>query len=186
MRPLPKWCKVAIPMVLTTVCLIVSSSIIIAGYILPTSLNEGYLLTTCQCGTQYIETDGLRGYVGDVDLTYSSSTLIFTFKTYVLSGKSRTIVESYLDVNYVQNSTVICYVSPAKQVILVTMFNTYIALGFCIAFVTLSVIFFLMTCICCCKSYRRRRSEYIDLTKKERAEGLSVDDNWALPRRLDE
>jgi hypothetical protein len=112
--------------------------------------------------------------------------LIFTFKTYVLSGKSRTIVESYLDVNYVQNSTVICYVSPAKQVILVTMFNTYIALGFCIAFVTLSVIFFLMTCICCCKSYRRRRSEYIDLTKKERAEGLSVDDNWALPRRLDE
>jgi hypothetical protein len=184
MKPLPEWLKLAIPMILTGMCLVVSCSIIIAGYIVPSALNQGYLLTTCQCGQSYIQTDGIRGYVGDVDLTYKSSTLIFTFKTYILSGTSETIIKTYLDVNYAQNSTVICYVSPSKQVILVTMFNTYVALGFCIAFVILSVLFFLITCICCCRAQKRRRSEYIDLTKKEKAEGLPIDNDWALPSRM--
>ena len=185
MRKLPDWTKILIPIVMTALCIIISASIILAGYIVPATRNDGYTVTTCQCGRSFIynttSMPPVTIYTGIAYLTFQSPHLKFTYPTSILSSESCPTVEAYLNLNYRENTTVICYVNTVSRSIIVTVFNTYLALGFCIVFVLLSVFFFILSVACCCSVRRRRRLEYIDLDRKNRTEQLATDVDWSVP-----
>jgi len=173
MGHLPDWAKIAILVFLTVFCLIPTCSLIIVGYVVPASQNDGYVLQTCKCGKSYINNNPISvkisskdtTYLGTVDLTYSLANPGFTRNVPVLTSQSYVTVKTYLSVNYPINATVVCYVLLSAKDIRISPFSSYLALGFCIAFLILSNILFIVSCVCCCR-VRKRRAEYLELVER--------------------
>lgn len=162
------YAKIVIPIVLMTVCLIVSCSIIIVGYLVPATQQQGYIPRMCTCGKSYIDNQVISSsrinrpnFVGTVDLRYEE----IKDNVAVLTSTSYNIVKTYLQVNFKFNSTVVCYVSVGTKTIMVSHFSSVVAWAVCAAFTILAVVFFFITMICCCLKKFRRRSDYIELTR---------------------
>ena len=168
--------KIAIPLILSILFLGASGLIIIIGYLIPATQNQGYTARICTCGQSYINNQRLSQqpstnqptrdsplmYTGTVDLTYVLSSGTINDNVEVLTSRSYEIIKNYLLINFKLNSRVVCYVSESTNSIKVHLLSSTIALGFSAAFTILSVIFFSIFVGCCCW-YTRKRSEYIDL-----------------------
>lgn len=179
--------KIAIPAVLATICLVLSGSIIIAGYLVPATQNQGYTPRICTCGVSYINQQPINAkrfstkhlnpredFIGSVDLTYNSRNSRIFDNVIVLTSTSYDVVKTYLVLNFKYNSTVLCYVSPGDNSIKVHLMSSLIALGFCAAFGILSVVFFLLTLACCCWNKHHKRSSYIELANKRRGDDFDI------------
>lgn len=183
--------KLAIPIVLSVICLILSGSIIIAGYLVPATQNQGYTARICSCGRSYINKQPINQvipkrqitgkeqvareeYIGTVDLTYKGPQTTLTDNVDILTGQSYEIVKTYLTINFKPNSTVICYVSPSTNSIVVHLLSSTVALGFCAAFGILAVIFFLMAITCGCYNKHHKRSNYVEMAHKRRGDDIDI------------
>lgn len=179
--------KLAIPVILAVVCLILSGSIIIAGYLVPATQNQGYTPRICICGESCINGQPINqqsavdrrlnprtDYVGTVDLAYDYKRAILYDSVDVLTAQSYEMVKTYLAVNFKLNSTVLCYVSLSTNSIKVHMFSSLVALGFCAAFAILAVVFFLMAVVCCCWRKHHKRSAYVEMAHHRRGDDIDI------------